>query len=127
MNKFAILFSIALLTFSTQLQAQITQTKTTKCYVGHFSYDKKYKLEKIDCSKLTGKKNDCTKEHQIRREQAILKMKAYQKKLKSLGYDVDITGRIDDKTGKVHNMYLKKLKRVEKRKQGAENKKAKSE
>ena len=45
-----------------------------------------------------------------------MKMKKYQEKLKSLGYEIDITGIIDNKTINAHHKYLKKKKKENKRK-----------
>ncbi|WP_048331381.1 hypothetical protein [Bizionia psychrotolerans] len=122
MNKLPIFFLIAWLSLSTQIHAQTTRYISTKCYIGYFSYDKKYELKRVDCAKPKAIITNPIERNDIEKQQAIIKMKAYQEKLKNLGYHVDITGRIDDKTAKAHNRYLSKQQRLEKRKQRADKK-----
>ena len=102
-----------------------SKTKTEKCRVGSFDYSEKFAWKEIDCSKVQGKKVDKTKEQLIKKEQDRLKMLAYQEKLKGLGYDVEISGILNEKTIKAHNKYLKKKIKEERRKQKTEKRKSK--
>ena len=106
-----------ILAFASQLKAQDydlpPNPQPGKCYARCFDYEKKFEWKEIDCDKLKDEKN---KANQRDNEQEVMKMKKYQEKLKSLGYEIDITGIIDNKTINAHHKYLKKKKKENKRK-----------
>lgn len=121
---------ISLLTFISHLKAQNydlpPNPKAGKCYERCFDYEKKFEWKEVDCSKFKAKNNkEKTQEELIKSEREKIKMIKYQEKLKTLGYEIDITGITDDKTIIAHHKYLKKKKKEEKRKRRAEKRKAK--
>ena len=56
-------------------------------------------------------KKEKSKVDLVETEKKRLKLKKYQEKLKSLGYSVNTTGILDNKTIIAHHKYLKKKKR----------------
>ena len=122
-----ITFLIVILTFTHQLSAQsfgsMTNADAGKCFRIRFDYEKKCKLEEVDCKTLHVAHGKKTKEELLKRDQARAKMRKYQEKLKTLGYDVDIVGFIDDKTMTAHNKYLRKKKKAERKKRRSEKRK----
>ncbi|WP_298762012.1 hypothetical protein [uncultured Psychroserpens sp.] len=117
------IFLVTLLTFTSQLNAQNydfpKNPKPGKCYEQCFDYDKKFEWKEVDCDKLATQKNEKTNEELIKCEQEKIKMEKYQEKLKTLGYDIDITGCVDNKTIIAHHKYLKQRKKDERRKRKA--------
>lgn len=82
-----------------------------KCYEKCFHYDKKLTWEEVDCSKIKEQNTKMTAEQLEKNEARRQKMLAYQKKLKALGYDVEITGIADNKTIIAHHKFLKVKKK----------------
>ena len=117
--------SIIILVFSffigSKLQAQKTihVTKTQKkCLVAsnEIDFEKEFEWKEVDCSELEkSSKAKRTPEQIIKRKQYRIKLVKYQEKLKSLGYDIDTNGLIDEKTIKAHNKYLKRKRKAEKK------------
>ena len=110
-----------ILTFTSQLKAQNydlpPNPKAGKCYERCFDYEKKFEWKEVDCEKIKAERNkEKTKEELIKGEQEKVKMEKYQEKLKTLGYEIDITGIADNKTIIAHHKYLKKKKKEDKRK-----------
>ncbi|WP_298553837.1 hypothetical protein [uncultured Algibacter sp.] len=127
-----IILLILLLTFTSQLKAQNydlpPNSKAGKCYERCFDYEKRFEWKEVDCAKFKAEKNrEKTQEQLIKFKQQKIRMVKYQEKLKTLGYEIDITGIADNKTIIAHHKYLKKKKKEEKRKRRAEKRKAKSE
>ena len=121
--KNTILLTI-LLTFATQVKAQNydfpSNPKVGKCYVKCFDYEKKFEWKEVDCNKVEKQKPEKTEKELIKCELAKIKMKKYQEKLKSLDYEIDITGIADNKTIIAHHKYLKKKKKEERKKKKKE-------
>ena len=129
-NWINIIFLILIATLASPLKAQNYELpphpKPGKCYERCFEYDKKIEWKEVDCEKFLSRKHKKkTKEELLKIEQAKLKLKAYQEKLKKLGYKVDITGTLDNKTIVAHHKYLKKKKREKRRKRRADKRKRK--
>jgi len=123
------LFIIVILLFASPLKAQSynlpPHPELGKCYERCFDYEKRLEWKEVDCEKIKLKNNQKkTKEELIKLEQEKIKMKKYQEKLKKLGYKVDITGKLDDKTIIAHHKYLRKKKKEEKRKQRKKKKRS---
>ena len=120
-----------LLTFAFQVKAQNydlpLNPKEGKCYEKCFDYEKKFEWKVVDCNKIKKLKTEKTEEELIKCGQAKIKMEKYQEKLKSLDYEIDITGIADSKTIVAHHKYLKKKKKEERKKRRAEKRKEKSE
>lgn len=114
------IFLIAIVTFTLQVKAQNydfpPNPKAGKCYVKSFSYDKKFEWKTIDCSEVKKPKKEKTSKELLEKEVEKQKMKNYQEQLKNLGYKVDITGFVDNKTIIAHHKYLKKKKKAERKK-----------
>lgn len=110
--------------FSFQLKAQNRyksipkNPKPGKYYVLCFDYDKELEWIEKDYDITDGKSasKQKTKKELIEAEQKRLKMKAYQEKLIALGYDVNVTGYLNEKTIEAHHKYLRKKKKEERRK-----------
>ncbi|WBX73981.1 hypothetical protein PG913_01685 [Tenacibaculum pacificus] len=124
MKKLQFIITIlAFLAFNTQVKAQNSNlprnAKPGICYERCFEYDKKIEWKEVKCSKV---KQEKSKKELVKCEQDKIKMKKYQEKLKSLGYDVQVTGRINNKTVNAHHQYLKKQKKAAKRKRKLERK-----
>lgn len=123
-----IILLILLIIFSSLLTAQNynlpRNRKTGKCYERHFYYDKKFEWKEVDCEKLKAKREKETAQYRlIRCGLQRIRMKKYQKRLKSLGYEVDITGCIDNNTIIAHHKYLKKKKKENRRKKRVDKRK----
>ena len=121
MNYKSLIILVFLVTTCFKIQAQtvynISKTQK-KCLMApsKFDFETKFEWIEVDCSELENvSKKDLTNEQVLLREQEKIKLLKYQKKLKSLGYVVEVTGILDDKTIKAHNHYLKKKIKVEKR------------
>ncbi|MGR7813776.1 hypothetical protein [Lacinutrix undariae] len=120
-----------LLTFTSQVKAQNydlpPDPKKGKCYEKCFYYEKEIEWKEIDCNKIKKQNPEKTEEELMKYEQTKIKMEKYQEKLKALGYKIDITGIVDNKTILAHHKYLKKKKKAERKKRRIEKRKAKSE
>ena len=82
------------------------------CYIRCLDYEKPFKWKKVNCDSIKYNKTKVlTKTDSIKIEQNKLKMKAYQKKLISLGYEVNVHGYPDNKTAIAHDLYLKRKKK----------------
>ncbi len=102
--------------FFTQIKAQNydlpPNPKPGKCYEKCFDYNKEFKWKEVDCEKLKAKKNrKKTKAELLKYHRQKIKLQKYQEKLKSLGYNVEITGVIDNKTIIAHHLFLKRKKK----------------
>lgn len=121
-----ILLFTFLLIFTFQIKAQNynlpPNPKPGKCYERLFDYNKKFEWKEISCDKILILKTKLTKKEQVKCLQEKVKMEKYQEKLKSLGYNVDLTGIADDKTIIAHHKYLKKKKREQRKKLKSEKK-----
>lgn len=86
--------------------------KPGKCYEKCFDYNKRFRWKEVSCEKLENEKNrKKTKAELIKCHRQKIKLQKYQEKLKSLGYDVNITGVIDNKTIIAHHLFLKRKKK----------------
>lgn len=87
--------------------------KAGKCYKRNLDFDKKFECKAIDCDSLKKTNNNITNEQLMRFKDSLTN---YQKKLKELGYDIEVNGIPDQKTTYAHHKYLKKRNRTKKRK-----------
>ena len=126
------IFLIITLAFTLQLKAQNYKIppnpKAGKCYKKCFYYEKEVEWEELDCESYKAElKKEKTPEELKKSAEEIIKMKKYQEKLITLGYDLNISGIADNKTISAHHKYLKKKRKEDKRKKRAEKRKAKSD
>ena len=84
--------------------------KPGDCFIKCFEIDKPIYLKKIDCEDVRNN-NFSEEEEKVKFEE----IKKHQLKLKELGYDVDISGRLDLKTELAHNKYIAKIRKEERR------------
>jgi len=111
--------------FSFQMNAQNyglpANPEPGKCYERSIDYEKEIKWKEVDCEEV--KKMLQTKERLAEIEEKTQELKKYQEKLKSLGYDVEVNGKLDNKTIIAHHKYLRKKRKAERRKKRAARKK----
>jgi len=117
--KFALLY-IALLFGASYATAQDFKrppnAKPGKCYKHVFEFDKEIAWEEIECNQVNDTYSPITKEKLEEIAARTAEMRAYQLKLQSLGYDVDITGMVDENTIIAHHKYLRALAKAERKK-----------
>ncbi len=82
-----------------------------KCYERCFDYNKQFEWKEIDCSKIKEQNTKLTEAQLSKIETEKQKMQQYQKKLKALGYKVEVTGIADNQTIIAHHKYLKSQKK----------------
>lgn len=103
-------------------QKSPANAKPGECYVKCFDFDKKIEWKEVDCSEvkkgitIVRDVNNLVKNNEFKE-----KLKAHQKMLQSLGYNVVINGVVDDKTAIAHDKYIQKRdKEAKKQKRRAE-------
>ena len=106
---------VFLLFFCTNVFSQLSKLPPNpipgRCYEKYLEYDKKVEWKEIDCT-LANKR---VKNPSILQKQEKIKLTKYQEKLKTLGYNVAITGIVDDMTINAHHRYLRTKKWNERR------------
>ncbi len=109
---------VILLSFSIPIKAQNIgippNAKPGVCYKLCFYGDKPFQWEETNCNK-SNSRNKEKSEEDILCQEKIQEIREHQKKLKKLGFNVDVNGMIDDKTIFAHNKYLKQIKKAEKK------------
>jgi len=94
----------------------VSIVKPGDCYVRCFDLDKKWEFKKIPCSEV----NAWKQKMYLSKENDSLDFKtrliAHQKMLIKLGYKLEVTGILDDRTTKAHNKFIRKEKRKKKNK-----------
>ncbi|MFD1063319.1 hypothetical protein ACFQ1Q_08665 [Winogradskyella litorisediminis] len=89
-----------------------------KCYEKCFDFEAKIEWREVHCDSL--KLRTAGENFVIKGEEAVdiikkkIKFEKYQEKLIKLGYDLKVTGCIDDKTVEAHHRYLKDKSKAEK-------------
>ncbi|WP_369048854.1 hypothetical protein [Tenacibaculum sp. UWU-22] len=89
--------------------------KPGKCYVrfdaSKFDYNKVFKEKlwsEVSCDKAKElKKLNTTQKN----KESVEALKKYQEALQQLGYEVEVSGLVDDQFVKAHNQYLKEQKK----------------
>lgn len=110
------IFSFGLFSFGQNLPRY---PKPGMCYEKIFDYEAQIKWVEISCDSI--KKSRPDRFFKIKGEEAtnivrsIIKFKKYQEKLIKFGYDLEVTGRMDEKTIDAHNDYLEDKKKAAKK------------
>lgn len=119
MKKFIVILILLVATFSYG-QYLPRNPKVGMCYLACFDYQAKFEWKEVSCDSL--KKNNIQEGYfEIKGEEAVnlikrqTKFKAYQAKLIKLGYDLEATGKTDEKTIIAHHQYLKDKKKAAKK------------
>jgi len=100
--------------------------KVGKCYVKNFDYNKKFEWQEIHCDSVKKANSTFSKSQIDKFEIERKKMISYQKKLKTMGYKLNVTGHLDNETVVAHHRYLKATKRKERKKRRQEKRNNKS-
>lgn len=93
--------------------------KPGMCYEKCFDYEAQIKWVEISCDSIKKSRPDGF--FKIKGEEATnitksrIKFKKYQEKLIKLGYDLEVTGRMDENTIEAHHHYLKDKKKAAKK------------
>ncbi len=100
--------------FTAGLFAQPRNAEAGKCYLQCFDFNNKVEWKEVDCEKskvLLLQESEKQNSSEFKSNLVV-----HQKMLQSKGYNVEVTGIVDEKTVKAHNRFLKKMDKEQRKK-----------